>query len=534
MMFRIAVCVVALGATVASLCPAAQVTQVNVIPQPDSVRVVGDGFVIHTDTVIAVSDGAEGVGDYLASALSPATGYDLPVRAESDHVDTSGMIRLSLARTSDVLGDEGYTLSASASGIDISAGTPTGLFYGCQTLRQLLPAEIDSNVEVEGVTWAVPGVAIQDAPRFGWRGMHLDTGRHFFDKEFVKHYIDLMARYKLNTFHWHLTEDQGWRIEVKKYPLLTEVGAWRTDEDGERYGGFYTQDDIREVVAYARSRFITVVPEIEMPGHSVAALAAYPELSCTGGPFEVGTKWGVFKDVYCAGNEKTFEMLTDALAEVMELFPGEYIHIGGDECPKDRWKVCEKCQSRIKAEGLKDEHALQSYFIKRIDTFLTEHGRKLIGWDEILEGGLAPGASVMSWRGEKGGIEAAKLGRDVVMSPNQYLYFDFKQSDAPSELGALYKHKPIPLKRVYMYEPVPAKLTEDEAGHIMGAQANVWTEPIQTPAQVEYMILPRMLGLAEVVWSQKDRRDWPAFEARVIEHYPRFEAMNLNYRDHRK
>jgi hexosaminidase len=533
-MSRIVTLVLALIAVAAGPLPAGTAQEIGVIPQPQRIEARDGGFELTADTAIVADEPAREVGMYLSGMLTAATGYGLPVRAPGDGVPASGVIRLGLDPLADALGDEGYTLVVTDEGIDLRAKTPAGLFYACQTLRQLLPAEIDSDHVVEGVKWSVPGVLIEDKPRFGWRGMHLDVGRHFFDKAFVKHYIDLMARYKLNTFHWHLTEDQGWRIEIKRYPRLTEVGAWRTGEDGERYGGYYTQDDIREVVAYAKSRFVTVVPEIEMPGHSVAALAAYPQLSCTGGPFEVSTRWGVHKDVYCAGNEQTFEFLQGVLTEVMALFPGEYVHIGGDEVPKDRWEACEKCQARIKAEGLKDEQELQSYFIRRIDTFLTEHGKKLIGWDEILEGGLAPGAAVMSWRGETGGVAAAKMGRDVVMSPSSHLYFDFKQSDDPEELGASWGGHPITLKRVYDYEPIPAALSKEQAVHILGAQGNVWTEPIETPAQVEYMVLPRMLGLSEVVWTAKDRRGWDGFERRVIGEYGRFDLMGLTYRDHRE
>ncbi len=508
--------------------------EISVIPQPQSVSYGEGRFVVTADTVIVADDELQAIGQYLSELLSGSTGYELPVRTPGDDAPVSGVIRLGLNPGPEDIGDQGYVLTVSQAGIDLSAKAPAGVFYGCQTLRQLLPAVQAQGQAADGVEYSIPALEIRDTPRFPqWRGMHLDTSRHFFSVDFVKQYIDLLAMYKFNTFHWHLTEDQGWRIQINKHPLLTDIGAWRTDKDGNRYGGFYTQDQVREIVAYAQSRFITVVPEIEMPGHSVAALAAYPHLSCTGGPFEVSNKWGVHKEVYCAGNEQTFELLTDVLAEVIEMFPGEYIHVGGDEVPKDRWESCEKCQSRIKVEGLADEHELQSYFIKRIDTFLAGHGKKLVGWDEILEGGLAPGATVMSWRGEKGGIAAAKMGRDVVMSPYSHLYFDFKQSDDPEEMGATWGGYPIPLKLVYSYEPVPAELSEDEAQHILGAQANVWTEPIETPEHVQYMILPRMLGLSEVVWSAKDQRDWPGFEARVIEHYRRFDALGLTYRDHR-
>lgn len=518
----------------ASPCLADEAVQVNVIPRPDTIRATGDGYEITATTRIMVWPGTETVGDYLASILQPATGFEFERSSFLGDPSPATVIRLRLDPDAEALGREGYRLVSTPQAIDISARTPAGLFYGCQTLRQLLPVHIDSSETVQDVAWVVPGVEIEDAPRFEWRGMHLDTCRHFFDKEFVKQYIDMMARYKLNTFHWHLTEDQGWRIEIKKYPKLTEVGAWRTEEDGTRYGGFYTQDDIREVVAYAQSRFVTVVPEIEMPGHAQAALASYPELSCTGGPFEVSNKWGVFKDVFCAGNEQTYKFLEDVLDEVIPLFPGVYIHIGGDECPKDRWETCDKCQARIKAEGLADEHELQSYLVRHFDTFLAERGKKLIGWDEILDGGLAPGAAVMSWRGVKGGIEAAKLKRFVVMTPHSHLYFDFKQSRDPDELGAFYEHNPNTLERVYGYEPIPDELTEDESQYILGAQGNVWTEPLETPEQVQYMTLPRMLGLAEVVWTDKAGRSWEDFKRRLIEEYGRYDLLGVTYRDHRK
>jgi len=375
---------------------------------------------------------------------------------------------------------------------------------------------------------SLPQVHIVDKPRFRWRGVHLDSSRHFFPKEWVKRLIDLAAYYKLNTFHWHLTDDQGWRLEIKKYPRLTEVGAWRreTMEDGEPYGGFYTQEEVKEIVDYARRRFITIVPEVEMPGHCLAALAAYPELSCTGGPFKVGTEWGVMNDVFCAGSEETFAFLENVLAEVIELFPGEFIHIGGDEVPKLRWKNCLRCQARIKAEGLKDESELQSYFIKRIEAFLNSRGRRLIGWDEILEGGLAPRATVMSWRGVTGGIEAARSGHDVVMTPTSHCYFDYYQGrvDEPKAIGGF-----LPVDKVYSYEPIPAGLKPEEAAHILGAQANLWTEYIATPEHAEYMLFPRLWALAEVVWSPKEK-NWADFENRLRAHYDRLALRGVNYR----
>ena len=432
-----------------------------------------------------------------------------------------GKLILKLAPDAE-LGEEGYALTIDAGGIVLVAPTTPGLFHGAQTLLQLAP--LDGPL-------AFPCLEIRDRPRFAYRGMHLDVCRHFFPVEFLKRYLDLMAMHRFNRFHWHLTEDQGWRIEIERYPELTRVGSVRAETlrghyhdpphefDGKPHGGFYTKGQVREVVAYAAARGITVVPEIEMPGHSLAALAAYPELSCTGGPFAPATKWGVFDDVYCAGNDAVFEFLADVLDEVMELFPGEYIHIGGDECPKTRWEQCEKCQARMVSEGLVDEHELQSWFIRRIERFLTSRGRRLIGWDEILEGGLAPGATVMSWRGTAGGIEAARQGHDVVMTPGTHCYFDHYQADPstqPLAIGGL-----TTLKQVYGFEPVPAELTAEEARHVLGGQGNVWTEYMPTPEHVEFMILPRMCALAEVLWSPAQARDWPDFRRRLDGHLPR-------------
>jgi len=424
---------------------------------------------------------------------------------------------------------ESYTLVTRKSGIIIQGYSPRGVFYGIQTLLQLLPPEVFGEsglAKLKGLK--IPQVEIQDEPRFGWRGMHLDVGRHIYSVEFIKKYIDLIALHKMNVFHWHLTEDQGWRIEIKKYPKLTGIGSVRKNADGTIYGGFYTQEQIREVVAYATSRFVDVMPEIEMPGHSVAALAAYPELSCTGGPFEVRSVWGVSEDVYCAGKEMTYEFVQDVLTEVIGLFPFKYLHIGGDECPKTRWEKCSDCQARMKSEELKGEMELQSYFIRRVEKFLMANNRSLVGWDEILEGGLAPEATVMSWRGVTGGIEAARQGHDVIMSPNSHCYFDYYQGEAkiePKAIGGF-----LPLEKVYSYEPIPDELSSEQAIHILGAQGNVWTEYIPTEKQVEYMALPRMSALAEVVWSPKAIRDYEKFTHRMIRQYQRFDALKYNYR----
>jgi len=424
--------------------------------------------------------------------------------------------------------EEWHSVQVRPDGITVFAASEAGLFRGSRTLIQLLEQGREHGT--------LPCLNITDWPRFQWRGMHLDACRHFWSVEFTKNYIDLLARYKMNSFHWHLTEDQGWRIEIKKYPKLTEVGAWRKGSqvgpyaklqyDSIPYGGFYTQEQIREVVAYAKARHINVVPEIEMPGHAMAALASYPHLGCTGGPYEVQRGWGVFEDVFCAGNDSVFTMLQDVLTEVMELFPSEIIHIGGDESPKERWKTCAKCQARMKSEGLKDEHELQSYFIQRIEKFVNSKGRKIIGWDEILEGGLAPNAAVMSWRGTEGGIAAARSGHYAVMSPGSHCYFDHYQGDPANEPLAFGGYTTV--QKVYSYEPVPAELKPEEHKYILGAQGNVWTEYILTPEHVEYMAVPRMLALAEVLWTPKEKRDEKDFIRRLEEEFPKLEAKGVN------
>ncbi len=507
---------------------------IAVIPRPVKMEITGGAFVLRANTKILVTKETEGVGNYLAELLGPATGYDLKVKKVSKAKCRPNSIDLRVGGDLDVMGAEGYKLKVHDNRVCISGATEQGVFYGIQTLRQLLPVEIFQQKTVSNVQWLIPQVTIEDEPRYKWRGMHLDVCRHFFDKEFVKKYIDLLAMHKMNTFHWHLTEDQGWRIEIKKYPGLTEIGSVRAGEygskypDGETYGGYYTQDEVREVVAYAAERFITVVPEIEMPGHAVAALTAYPEFSCTGGPFTVREQWGVSKDIYCAGNEDTFKFLEDIVSEVVDLFPGEYFHIGGDEAPKDRWSKCAKCQARIKSENLKDEHGLQSYFIKRMENFLATKNKRLIGWDEILEGGLAPNATVMSWRGMAGGIAAAKQGHDVVMSPMSHCYYDFYQGPAALEPKAIGGY--VPLDRVYSYDPTPDSLTEQEARHIMGAQGNVWTEYMATTEHVEYMSYPRACALSEVVWSPKSPKDYKEFFKRLQQHVKRLDGLDVHYR----
>jgi hexosaminidase len=429
---------------------------------------------------------------------------------------------------------EADRLQIGAKQTQISSLSGPGAFYAVQTIFQLMPAVASTEANV--IT-SLPLCSIEDRPRFGYRGLMLDVARHFFTVEEVKRFIDVMATYKLNTFHWHLTEDQGWRIEIKKYPLLTKVASVRKESmvgafkdqkfDKTPYGGFYTQEQIREVVAYAAKKFITVVPEIEMPGHSQAVLAAYPQFGCNPDKmYEVRTKWGISEDVLCP-REETFQFVEDVLTEVMDLFPGMYIHIGGDECPKTQWKESRFCQNLIKQLGLKDEHELQSYFIRRVDKFITSKGRRLIGWDEILEGGLSPNATVMSWRGVKGGMEAAKQQHEVVMSPNSHFYLDYYQGEPKGEPLAIGGF--LTLSRCYSFEPELPELTPAQTKYIKGVQANVWTEYIGTFSQVEYMTYPRALALAEVGWSPKGNKDFPAFLERVKQHLPVMDTRKINY-----
>ncbi len=509
---------------------------VALIPQPVKIKLETGFFRFNPDTRIESQSKILDMADQLSTILSPAMGFYLKTGETGNQTDNKVVLVLQPGLLSS-LGPEGYQLKITSSRVIIEAPEKAGVFYGMMTLCQLLPVEIYRDAPVGPIEWCVPCLKIEDYPRFSWRGMHLDVGRYFMPKEFVKKYIDLIALHKMNVFHWHLTEDQGWRIEIKKYPKLTEVGAWRNETvvghaarskqyDGKPHGGFYTQDDIREIVAYAAERFVTIVPEIEMPGHCQAALAAYPELGNTGEQLSVHTTWGVNYNVFNV-DESTISFLQDVLTEVLELFPGKFIHIGGDEVPKKQWQENPKAQARMKELGLNDEHELQSWFIKRMDTFLAERGRRLIGWDEILEGGLAPGATVMSWRGENGGIAAARSGHDVVMAPNSYTYFDHYQADPKNEPLAIGGF--LPLKKVYNYEPVPAALTEDEAGHVLGAQAQIWTEYIPNPKQAEYMALPRMCALAEVVWSPVQQRDYASFTQRLELHVKRLDGLDVNY-----
>jgi hexosaminidase len=515
------------------------VSRVSIVPQPVEIKLQPGEFILKSKTVIFSSPELAKQARQLAALLAPATGYDLAVTS----TDQPGQSEISLALDPNLgaLGREGYQMSISSLQVSIRASQVNGIFYGMQTLRQLLPTEIFRDAKVPGIAWKVPCLQIKDFPRFQWRGLMLDCSRHFMPKEFVKKFIDLLALQKMNSFHWHLTDDQGWRIEIKKYPRLTEVGGWRKETllgkydenkpfqyDGTPHGGFYSQNDIREVVEYARDRFVNVVPEIEMPGHAQAAIAAYPELGCTPKPLEVFTRWGVNPNIFNP-SENTILFLQDVLTEVLELFPSPFIHVGGDEAIKPQWKENPEIQARIKSLNLKNEEEMQSYVIRRMDEFLTSKGRRLIGWDEILEGGLAPNATVMSWRGEEGGIAAAKAGHDVVMAPTKYTYLDYYQSkpvsQEPLAIGGY-----VPLEMVYNYEPVPKEIAAADAHHVLGAQGQIWTEYLATPKQVEYMAYPRAAALAEGTWSPKGQKKYSDFLQRLKVQALRWKSLDVNYR----
>ncbi len=504
-----------------------------IIPQPAEVTITTDSFSLTPQTKIVVTtEKFKNEIDYFNNYL--ITNFDFSLQ-QVYSIPADGNYIIIPEPEVELNTTENYELTINQNQILFSSENNAGLFYAFQTLIQLLPIKKSTELKI-------PCVNIKDVPRYQWRGMHLDCSRHFFTKEEVKKYIDYLAMHKFNIFHWHLTDDQGWRIEIKKYPLLTKISSQRKETligkpsneesyDGKSYGGFYTQNDIKEIVAYAQVRHITIVPEIEMPGHSLAALAAYPQYSCKGGPFETYTKWGVSDDVYCAGNDSTFYFIQNILSEVADLFPGKYIHIGGDECPKVRWKTCAKCQKRIVDEKLKDENELQNYFITRIEKFVNSKGKQIIGWDEILEGGLAPNAAVMSWRGTEGGIAAAKLKHNVVMTPGKPCYFDHYQlednSQEPLAIGGF-----NPLDAVYNYNPTPNILSVDEQKFILGAQGNVWTEYITDFSKVEYMSMPRMAALSEVLWTPLNKKNYKNFILRLKIHSKLLDKMNVNYAKH--
>jgi hexosaminidase len=530
------ICTILLVAVVTSM-PAAGV--ISIIPQPQSIKVLPGEFELGAKTKITFSGGGA-EARLLAMTLRKSTGFKLPVSSIASQSAKSEICLLLETNLQEKLGPEGYELYVNINYAGITAATPAGLFYGSQTLLQLLPPEIVSVHKHKNIFWTAPCVAITDAPRFAWRGFMLDVSRHFFTVPEVEQVLDLMAMYKLNTFHWHLVDDQGWRIEIKAYPKLTSVGAWRKavgfgldakstaayGPDG-RYGGFYTQREIRDVVAYAAARHITIVPEIEMPGHSSAALSAYPQFSCTGGPFSSGQDGGVYDGIYNVSDEATYVFLGNILREVSDLFPGKFIHIGGDEVPKDVWHNSPACQALMKAQGLKNEKELQSYFTSRIEKLVNADGKRIIGWSEIREGGLTPSAGLMDWIG--GGAESAASGHDVVMTPMKYCYFDHYQSTnhtiEPKAIGGF-----LPLKQVYEFDPLPDDLAPENQAHVLGGQANLWTEYVPNIGQVEYMMLPRLGALAEADWSPKETRDWEDFKARTAVNEKRLEALDVNYR----
>jgi hexosaminidase len=508
----------------------------SIVPKPVSLVEGEDPFML-TKTIFieAAGDDEKNVAEFITEFFATKDSSIKMTIGDKAPDQEQPVISLNIFKPDTLLPEGYYRIKAASDGVSISATSGAGLFYGAQTLMQL--------VADDGQT--IPAVEITDYPRFAYRGLHLDVGRHMFPPAFIKKYIDLMAHHKFNRFHWHLTEDQGWRIEIKKYPKLQEVAAYRKETvigkastrnregkqyDGQRYGGYYTQDEIKDIVQYAAARYVTIIPEIELPGHALAALSAYPYLGCTGGPYEAATTWGVFKDVYCAGKDETFTFLQDVMDEVMVLFPSQYIHIGGDECPKEQWKVCPRCQKRMKTEGLKDEHALQSYFIQRMEKYLNSKGRQIIGWDEILEGGLAPNATVMSWRGEEGGIAAAQQDHDVIMTPGNWCYFDHYQDTSKSEPLAIGNYTPV--SEVYSYEPLPPQLSAAQAKHVLGAQANVWTEYMKSSDYVEYMVYPRACAMAEVVWSPKESRNYTDFLTRMRTHLKRLDGWGVNYAKH--
>lgn len=502
----------------------------HIIPQPKKVEIKKGNFILNQQTILVFNNETDKASAlFFQDYLSKYYGLHLSVSKKKieNCIVFSTAIFIKKPES-----EEKYTLHISKSEINIQGDGPQGTFYGMQSLIQLLPTIVKEGE----ASFSISCIQIEDQPRFAYRGMHLDVGRHFFDVNFIKKYIDFIALHKMNTFHWHLTEDQGWRIEIKKYPLLTQVGGFRngtiigrypgTGNDGIYYGAYYTQEQIKDVVKYATDRFITVIPEIELPGHSMAALTAYPELGCTGGPYQVQETWGVFNDVYCAGKENTFTFLENVLDEVIALFPSKYIHIGGDECPKASWKKCADCQQKMKDNKLKDEHELQSYFIQRIEKYLNKKGRNIIGWDEILEGGLAPNATVMSWRGEKGGIDAAKQKHQVIMTPGSHCYFDHSQSKNEDSItiGGF-----TSLEKVYQYEPIPKELSPEEGKYILGAQGNVWTEYMKNNSKVEYQIFPRMSALAEVLWSSKENKNWASFKNKMQLQFNRYNLWNVHY-----
>jgi hexosaminidase len=514
--------------------------QVAIIPAVKELQHSPGHFTITSTTEIMAGPLARPVAYMLADQLRASTGFEIHVRAEPVEENIPRQCILFATKAAPNTSSEGYGLAVSSDGVVVRATDEAGFFYGMQTLLQLLPAAILAKKPVPAQDWYVPCLHIQDQPRFAWRGFMLDVSRHFFTPSEIKQLLDAMALHKLNTFHWHLTDDQGWRIEIKKYARLTSVGAWRKGvgfnldpksttaygADG-RYGGFYTQADVRDLVAYARARHITIVPEIDVPGHSSAALAAYPEFSCSGGPYSTDMSEAVVPGIFCPGKEETFEFLENVLSEVMDLFPGEFVHIGGDEVSKQNWRNCPKCHTRMINEGLSDVSQLQRYFTRRIEKFIESRGKRVIGWSEVQADGLSKSSVIMDWTG--GGPEAVRSGHDVVMVPEEYCYLDLYQlrnraTEPPAAGGYL------PLRKVYRFEPFPAGLTIEQQRHVLGAQANLWTEYISSLSHAEYMIFPRLCALAEVVWSPKESRDLEDFSRRLLTDERRLEQLGINYR----
>ena len=508
--------------------------QVNVIPQPHHLQMAEGAFRIDRDTKIFIdvqSDEMLRIAGFLNERLSSAAGFSLEISGTMPESDAIYFMNAGLPA-------ESYGMNVTPDRIVIDYGDGAGAFYALQTLFQLLPPEIFAGSRQKGIRWEVPCLSIEDEPRFAYRGMHLDVCLHFFDIDFLKKYIDIMALHKVNRFHWHLTEDQGWRLEIRKYPLLTEKGQWRKETvvgslksgiyDGIPYGGYYSQEQVKDLVRYAAERYVTIIPEIELPGHALAAISCYPELSCgLEDHYETATKWGVFKQVYCP-KETTFEFLEDVFDEVFELFPSEVVHIGGDECPKASWKDCPHCQSLIRKLGLKDEYELQSWFVTRMEKYINSKGRQIIGWDEILQGGLAPNAKVMSWLGEEGCIRAAQQHHEVVMAPHQKYYLDYWQGDPDSEPLAM--GGPTTLRTMYDYEPVPEILTPEQSRYIIGVEGCVWTEYMDSPERVEYMAWPRMCAIAETGWTRAGK-DWDSFARRLETHFGRLDYLDVGYCD---
>ncbi len=510
----------------------------NIIPIPSETVLNGGAYQLSDEIGIVFNDNSQeaaNIKNYVTGFLSQSFKVSIVEKKEGDFLH----IIFSIGTKNEQISPESYELEINDGFVNITASDYAGLFWGFQTLRQIFPVSVEAGKV--GTEDYLPYLKIKDTPKFKYRGMHLDVCRHFFSVDEVKEYIDLLVMHKYNTFHWHLTEDQGWRVEIDAFPKLNTIASQRKETvikkntgkyDGKPYGGLYSKEDIREVVKYAEERFITVIPEIEMPGHALAALTAYPELGCTGGPYEVATLWGVFDDVFCAGNEKTFEFLEAIIDEVCELFPNSpYIHIGGDECPKVRWEECAKCQKRIKDENLKNEHELQSYFITRMEKYVNSKGRQIIGWDEILEGGLAPNATVMSWQGEKGGIASAQQKHEVIMCPVDACYFNYYQSEdienEPFTIGGF-----INTEKVYSWNPIPESLTKDEQKYIIGVQGNVWSEYMHSFDALEYMVLPRMAALSEVAWSEHQRNDYSKFKKRLQSLFKRYELLGNNFAKH--